>query len=128
MARTYSTPTVVDLPLVTVAETDTVEVTGITTGRPGKRIRIRGWAQVTAGVAATGITARIRSGQGVAGAVLGEGNPVTIAVGQTLPVSIEVEDVPGDVAGQAYTMTLQQVAATGNGSVLQAELTATVED
>lgn len=128
MARTYSTPTVTDLPLVTTAETDTVEVTGITTGRPGKRIRIRGWAQVTAGVGATALTPRIRSGQGVGGALIGEGNPLTIAAGQTQTVVIETEDVPGDVAGQAYTMTMQQTAATGNGTVLQADLTATVED
>ncbi len=128
MGRKYSTPKTVDTALVTVAETDVAEVTGIVTGGPAKTIRVSGWAQVTAGVGATAFTARLRRGQGIAGAVVGEGNPVSVAAGNTVEVEVETEDQPGDVDHQAYTLTVQQTAATGNGNALQAEVAAEVSD
>ena len=128
MGRKTSTKVVTDTPLVTTAETDVGEVTGITTGGPSKTIRLNGWAQVTAGVGATALTARIRRGQGITGAVVGEGNPVNVAAGNTIEVEVETEDVPGDVDHQAYTLTVQQTAATGNGTALQAEVAAEISD
>ncbi len=128
MGRKYSTSVPANTNIPTVNETDCGEVTGITTGGQGKTIRVSGWAQVTAGVGATALTARIRRGQGIGGAVVGEGNPVNVAAGNTVEVEVEVEDQPGDVDHQAYTLTVQQTAATGAGTALQAEVAAEVSD
>lgn len=128
MGQKLSTKKTADTILVTVAETDVVEVGDITTGGPGKKVRVSGWAQVTAGVGTTAITAKIKEGRGTAGAVVGEGNPVTVVAGNTIEVEVETEQQPGDVDHQAYTLTIQQTAATGNGTVLQAEVVAEVSD
>jgi len=122
----YSNAVQADTIVVTTAETDAVETPGVQTTPQRARVRLHGFAQVTAGVGATAVTLRVRRGAGVGGAIVGEGNPVTVAAGNTVNLSIDVEDSPGEVANQVYTLSVQQTAATGNGTVVQAELAATV--
>lgn len=122
--RVVTATVVADVPLVTTAETVLATVTPITTADATEQVTLTGTAQITAGTAATAITPRIRRGTDATGAVVGEGNPQTVAAGNTVDLSMNERDVPGPVAGASYVLTAQQVAATGNGSSLHAVLTA----
>lgn len=106
--------------LVTTAETAVLTMTGISTRGPSDQVGIEGQVQITPGTAATGARIRVRRGNGLTGAVVGsiQDIPVTAAVLNSAPFS--VVDTPGEVAGQAYTVTVVQTAATANGSVTYA--------
>lgn len=67
---------------------------------------------VTPGAASTGVIVRCRHGiNSLTGAVLDTVSPTLATVGG----EIEFQDSVGDLNG--YTITAQQVAATGNGTV-----------
>lgn len=79
--------------------------------------RINGVANITAGTAATSVQIRCRIGNNtITGTQVGPTLSYTIAAGASANVDFEFSDVPGLYA-QAYTITVQQVAATGNGTV-----------
>lgn len=112
--------------LVTTAETVVATVGGIDLPRPGVAVTVRGTAQLTTGTGTTAVTPRIRRGTAITDPLVGEANAVTIgaAAGGTEEFSLEVVDSPGELAGGSYVLTLQQTAATGNGTALQASLDA----
>lgn len=118
-----------DTTLVTTAETVVATVGGIVTPRAVTLV-IKGWAQLTTGAATTAVTPRVRRGIDATGTLVGEGNPVTLgaAAGSTEDFEIDVVDPARDVSGDSYVLTLQQTAATGNGSCLQAQLTVNIPD
>lgn len=90
----------------------------------GRLIVIEWAAALTTGAATTAVTGRIRRGNSVAGALVGQ--PFTVQVGAALATSLsgQASDIPGEVAGAQYCLTLQQTAATANGSALFASLQA----
>jgi hypothetical protein len=59
---------------------------------------------------------------------VGEANVKQIgtAAGSTEDHDIQVTDTPGEVASQTYVLTVQQTAASANGSNLEAHLRAEV--
>jgi len=125
----YDSPVTTDVPLVTTTETVVATVSGVNMPGPGRRINIAGWSQVTAGTGTTGITIRVRRGTDATGTLIGEGNPVTAGVAntQTSELDIETTDTPaGELANQSYVLTVQQVGASANGTMVQAKLTVTV--
>lgn len=128
MGQKLSTLVTTDTPLVTTAETVVATLSGVSTPRPGIKVVISGWCQVTTGTATTALTPRIRRGTAITDTLVGEANAdqVQAAAGSTENADIMVEDSPGEVAGQSYVLTIQQTAATGNGSCIQASLTADV--
>jgi hypothetical protein len=84
---------------------------------------ISGVINVTPGTATTSLTVRCRSGLnnvagGLVGAIAGESVAASAVTGQNLPY--EFTDPTGQAAG--YTITIQQNAATGNGSVAFTEV------
>lgn len=129
MARnTHHINSTADVTLVTTAETVVATLSGVNTG--GKRdVALRGWAQVTTGVGTTALTPRIRRGTTVGGTLIGEANPeqVEAAAGSTEESSTEVTDAGVELGGASYVLTIQQTAATGNGTALQASLEASYD-
>lgn len=92
----------------------------------GVQIIIEGFAALTTGAATTAVTARIRRGATAAGALVGQAAPVQIGAALLTSLGLQVGDLfAADVANQQYALTLQQTAATGNGSALFASIQAT---
>lgn len=115
-----------DTTLVTTAETACATVSGISTDGSGQRIEIRAVLGIQAGTGATAHVLRIRRGTDTTGAVVGETVSSLATAGQAGSASIEVQDTPGDVAGQSYTVTCQAVGASANGTVQNASLEAEI--
>jgi len=110
-----------------VTITTTTETAIVTSGsaRPAyatTRVLVIAWGQLTTGAATTAVTPRIRRGTTASGTLIGEGNAETLkaAAAGTEPFFIVATEDLGAVESVQYTLTLQQTAATGNGSALQA--------
>ncbi len=126
--RQYNSEASTDVPLVTTAETVVATVTGISNGNAGVPIRLRAIAQLTTGTNTTAVTPRIRR-DSLTGTVVNEANPITIgaAAGSTEQFDIDADDpVSGEVANATYVFTLQQTAASANGSALYSYIQADV--
>lgn len=79
------------------------------------QLRISAMGSYTPGVAATAIQVRVRRG-GLTGSQVGATLTIPAAAAAADGFTIEVRDgIPG--FAQAYSITVQQVAATGNGTV-----------
>jgi hypothetical protein len=111
--------------LVTTAETVIATLPGLSTHGPDDKIVLEGLASILAGTATTSVQLRIRRGTTAAGAQVGGTATLVLAAAATGTAGIQVDDTPGEVAGQQYVLTAQQVAATGNGSASGASLQAT---
>jgi len=107
--------------LTTTSETSAVTAPGITT-TGAQTIRVWGTAIITTGAATTTVELRIRRGSGTAGTSIGTPTAVTVTATNTVSVTFAAEDAPGEVAGQQYSLTVQQASATGNGTVAACEL------
>lgn len=128
MGMEYSSQPTGDTTLVTTAETVVATVSGVSMQRPGQTVRCKGDYQITLGTGTTGLVTRVRRG-GLTGSLVGEGNTeqISSAAGSTEEHGTYVEEGPtGEIAGATYVLTVQQVAATANGTVLQAGLDVTV--
>lgn len=125
----YSNHVTAETPLVTTAETVVATLSGVNTPRK-TTVTIKGWAQLTTGTATTAVTPRIRRGTTITGTLIDEGNPVTVgaAAGSTEDFEITAQDENVDLAGGSYVLTLQQTAASANGSCLQAGIEASMPD
>lgn len=124
----YSSTSGTDTPVVTTAETVIVTLPGVSTPSAGRKVALEGTVQMTLGAGATGLIFRVRRGTTVTDPLVGEANTVQVetAAGSTEDHTVSAVDTPGELVGQTYVVTVQQVAATGNGTVLQASVTATV--
>lgn len=109
---------VADVAVTLQVETVILTIPGVTTRDKSEQVSLTATALVTAGAGTTAITARLRRGADATGVLVGEGNAQTAAAGNTVGVTIDAVDTPGEVAGQSYVLTLQQTAATGNGTSL----------
>lgn len=78
-----------------------------------------GILNITAGTGATAIQFRIRAGVGVLGAIIGDVDTLTVTAGaNVIGVVAEIDEgveLPG--GNYIYTVTAQQVGASGNGTV-----------
>ncbi len=90
------------------------------------RAIILGWLQIVYGTGTTGIILRIRRGNGITGAVVAGGNTETAGVAAAavgdLSIKFSEQLIGQDFAD--YSLTVQQVAATANGTVNLAQLEA----
>ena len=82
---------------------------------------VRAWCQLTSGVAATGITARLRRGADSGNQLVGEANVTTLAAaaGGNEQVFVEAVERRENVSAVSYELSVQQAAASGNGTFLQ---------
>ena len=125
----FEAPVTTDVTLVTTAETVIAALVGVSNYQAGQPVQLRGWCQWTPGTGTTGFTLRIRQGTDATGALVGEANAEGIegAVGATEDHEIELTHLPaGELANAGYVLTLQQAAASANGTVVQAKLEAVV--
>jgi len=108
--------------LTTTSETSIISSGAVTLPRANGIVVVIAWAQLTTGAATTTVTPRIRQGTATTGTLVGEANAVTIgaAAGSTEVFTIFVSEERSNVANVQYNLTLQQAAATGNGTALQA--------
>lgn len=118
-----------DTSIVTTAETVAATVSPVTTPGPGVPVRLVGTAAVTAGATTSALTLRIRRGVDSTGVLIGEGDPIQggVAAGSTTELALEVEERPtAELVSASYVLTVQQTAATANGTIVQADIQATV--
>lgn len=106
--------------LVTTAETAVLTIGPISDRGPSDTIEIAGQIIVTAGGGTTAVQMRVRRGQGVSGTQVGVTAPTPLSAATQGVATFQVTDTPGEVGGQYYTVTCQQVSATGNGSTAYA--------
>jgi hypothetical protein len=114
-----------DVSIVTTTETVVATLAGVSTPRRTD-VRLEGTVQITPGTATTGLTLRIRRGTDATGALVGEANLEIVAgaVASAEDHYLKVRDSGVDLFNGTYVLTVQQAAATGNGTALQASLTA----
>ncbi len=79
------------------------------------------WAQLTTGVGTTTVTPRIRRGTAITDTLIGEANAEAIkaAAGSIEPFFAMVSEFFSLRGSVQYVFTLQQTAATGDGTALQ---------
>jgi hypothetical protein len=112
-------------PLATL--TTTTETTALST--PGQPFNAPGAAGVlvqasvtgATGAAATSVQIRVRQGSGTSGNVVGLVNQVGVSASSFYQGSVSVLDT-SPPSPLVYTVTVQQVSATGNGTVTLASI------
>lgn len=112
--------------LVTTAETVVATLTGISTRNASEQIVFRSRAEVTWGTGATSATLRIRRGTGITGTVVASVPNLSVTAGAISGEDPVGTDTPGEVANQSYVLTVQQAAATANGSCTLGQISATI--
>lgn len=126
VARVLTAIVTADVPVTLNVETVIATLAGISTVDASEQVTLDAIAQFTLGATATAVTPRIRRGTDTTGVLVGEGNPIQGAAGNTVAVGLLERDVPGPVAGASYVLTVQQTAATGNGTSVHSALSATI--
>lgn len=103
--------------LITTAETVIATTVARQVNSPGSQgSYIDGMINITPGTAATAVVTRVRAGNGLGGAVIGGPETHTVAAGANQ--SIPYAQIDGVTNGTVqYTLTAQQTAATGNGTI-----------
>lgn len=120
-----SAATLTDTPLVTTTEAVGATVVGVSNQSVDGIIRLTAYVAVTGGTNTTFATVRIRRGNGITGTIVGESNPVTLTGAAAVAVPISAEDIPGEVGGVPYSVTVQLTAASANGAINYAGIQAT---
>lgn len=123
MPRFSANSVVADTNVVTTAETAAITSDPVSTSVGAEEITVSGIINITTGASTTQVVVRVRRGVGVAGTVVGETEPQNIGAAVSGNIFYEVTDTPGEVAGQQYTATAVQTAATGNGTINNAAIT-----
>lgn len=110
--------------VVTTAETIAITSPSLAPQSPAQRFVVLAWAQLTVGTGTTGITPRLYRGASLSGTLLGVATLEAVlgAVGSTEPHLLMLVDQPGNIDEVVYTFSLQQAAATANGSIVQASI------
>jgi len=110
-----------------VTVTTTTETVAISSGPASLpyhtcHIMVIAWCQLVLGTGTTHVTARVRRGTTTAGALVGEANAEEIktAAGAREPFMIMVHEERAGEEAVEYSLTVQQTAATADGTVSQA--------
>ena len=113
-----------DVSLTTNNESVIISSGPVKVARQTCLVLVKAWAQLVTGTATAGVTPRIRRGTAITGALVGEANSEAIkaVVGGTEPFVIQVTEERSNVDTVEYSLTLQQVSATGDGAVAQATI------
>lgn len=116
-ARVFSAQITAAVTVVTTTETVVLTLPGVSTNGAQDQVFVSGSLAMLLGTAATTLTVRVRRGTGITGTVVGVAEVDTAIAAETDPFPFDALDVPGEVAGLAYVVTVQQASATANGSV-----------
>jgi hypothetical protein len=114
-----------DVPITATTETVVATLSGVSTPRRTD-VKIEGTVQITPGTNTTGLTLRIRRGTDATGVLIGEANLEIVAgaVASAEDHYLKVRDSGVDLFNGTYVLTVQQTAATANGTALQSSMTA----
>lgn len=105
-------------------ESVVLQLPGITV-QAGSPVDLAGLVDVTEGTSGTAVTLRLRRGVDATGVLLATFGPFALAAAARSIFSVAWRDVQNvDVANQQYVVTMQQTAATGNGTANVANLRA----
>jgi hypothetical protein len=116
MSLLFTTAGTPGLAVVTTAETVLASITGVTLPRAGLPVVISAAGSMTIGASTTAVTLRCRRGVDATGALVGTAEvPTEVAANQAILAGSWV-DTPGELANATYVVTVQQTAATGNGT------------
>lgn len=123
-----STQVATDATVTTTTEKIVAQIDNVSVPRPGAKVRLFGSIVITTGTNTTALTPRWRRGTTITDTVVGESNArqVAAAAGSTEELAHSVEDTPGEIAKQSYVLTVQQTAASADGTVVFAEAWADV--
>lgn len=109
--------TIVNTTLVTTAETVLFTTPGLNISLDFSQVLIFWWIMLTIGTGTTSFVPSIRRGTTTAGTRITLGAATTVTAGNAVSLSGCYPDIPGAVAGQQYSLTGTQNAATANGTV-----------
>lgn len=114
--------TTTNVTLTTTTENVVVSSGRVILPRETHTLFVLGYAQLTTGAATTTVTPRIRRGTTITSTLIGEAHPeeVKAAAGSIEQFFHMVSEELGGRAEVEYSLTLSQVDATGNGTVVQA--------
>lgn len=123
MGQRYSVLATTDVVVATTTETVLATISNVSTSRPGSKVVLVANTIHTVGTATTALTYRWRRGTDATGTLIGEADVIQIdtAAGSTEEHTYAVEDAGVDLVNASYVITVQQTAATGNGTALQTE-------
>lgn len=109
--------TLVTTTLVTTAETIVLTSQPLNLALDFEQVLILFMADILAGTNTTAITLRIRRGASLTGALVSTTLGGAATAGTSAMWSGCYVDSPGAIAGQQYSLTAQQTAASANGTV-----------
>lgn len=112
-----SSNTVQTNPVVTTTEAVAFTSPPISPGVDGAILLIAWQVMITTGASVNTLTFRIKRGVVVGGSVVGSSWVIPVLASAAQFYSGVYFDAPGTVAGQQYSITVQQGAATGNGTI-----------
>jgi hypothetical protein len=127
MPRVFDVYVTADTSIPTTGEVIAVTLNDISTDDPQAKVVLIGRATVSPGTGGTAVNLRIRRGSATTSPLVGELVAHAVSAGANSSATIVVEDVPGEVFRQAYVLTVEQVGATGSGTIANASLTALVD-
>jgi len=103
----------------TTAETAIAETPVLYSGEQSP-VYVGGSFRLTPGTAATTVTVRVRLGTGTSGTAIYTSPAMNVVATDPISVAIDMLDTSQAINtpnGTAYTVTVQQASATGNGSI-----------
>jgi len=115
---------VTDVTISTTTETVVISSGPVSLPFQTCHIIVLAWCQLVSGTGTTDVTPRIRRGTTTAGALVGEANAevVKTAAGSREPFMIMVHEERAGEEAVEYCLTIQQTAATADGTVNQAAI------
>jgi hypothetical protein len=110
--------------ITTTTETAVVSSGRVPTPRHTCLVLVKAWCVLTNGTGTTAVTARIRRGTNTSGTLVSEANAEQIktAAGSTEPYTVMATEERAGQESVEYTLTIQQTAATANGTVVAAAI------
>lgn len=111
--------------LVAATEVAVMTIPAVLTGTGNIGVWISGDLQASGGTGVSAITLRLRYGAGITGALVDVAivEPFAAGVTRTIPFNFyDLTNAPEQPSGAVYTLTAQQTAASGNGSVISGHI------
>lgn len=115
--RSYSTAVVANVNVVNAVETVAQNSPAVSLTYDGDSVNVSGTVDITTGATTTAVVIRCRRGNGITGTVVGTSETDTLGAAVSAPISFDFLDNPGAVAGQVYSITVQQTGGSSNGTV-----------
>lgn len=88
----------------------------VNTGGPGANVRLHFDGVVTPGATATALVLKVERGTAAGGTQVGATKTINCVAATPISVSIDVNDIIGEVAGQQWVLTVTQTGGSGAGS------------